>query len=198
MAVRSGLASIFLSRVIANTISRYVGRGNDDDSKGPAHRGFTLVELVCVLVLVSIIGGVMVGRLFDTEAYDERITRDALLSVARAAQQLALSRSNVDLYIQDLGSELRVSARVDGTEETGRSFRKAEVQIRSDTSAAGGPAGNCSEISSPITIAFDLFGELSNATPGGTYMGGVPICLNGNVTSLCISAAGFAHSGSCV
>lgn len=162
------------------------------------HEGFTLVELVSVLVMIAIVGGVLVGRLIDTDSYNERLTLDTLLSISRAAQQLAHSRSNVDLYIQDLGAEVRFSARVGGTEEAGRSFAKAEVQLTADMSAAGGPAGNCSEIVSPIVITFDSSGELLNAFPAGTYKDGFPICLNGNTANLCISPAGFAHLGSCV
>lgn len=138
------------------------------------------------------------SRFADPSTFDERLTSDQLLSVARTAQQLAYSRSDVDLYIQDLGNEVRASVRIAGTEQMGRSFPKSKVRLTADMSAAGGSAGVCSEILSPITLYFDPSGEVSDAYPSGIYSEGFPICLNGSTVSLCISPAGFAHIGSCV
>jgi hypothetical protein len=138
------------------------------------------------------------SRVVGTSTFDERLAGDQLLSVARTAQQLAYSRTSVDLHIQDLGTEVRASARIGGIEEVGRTFPKLEVQLTADMSAVGGSPGVCSEISSPITLQFDSNAELSGAYPSGNYNQGFPICLNGNTPNLCISPAGFAHLGSCV
>jgi MSHA pilin protein MshC len=161
-------------------------------------RGFTLVELVAVLIIASIIGSVVVPRFSNTASFDETLAHDQLISLARSAQQLSLARANVDLFFQDTGSELSVATRVGGTVQTSRIFPKNEVTITADTSAAGGTQGTCTAIGTPISVSFDASGELAGAYPSGTYSQGFPICLNGSSVSLCISPSGFAHSGSCV
>ena len=163
-----------------------------------AELGFTLVELVSVLVITGASATLVMSRFADSSTFDKRLASDQLLSIARTAQQVSYSRSSVDLYIQDLGTEVRVSVRIGGIEELGRTFPKSEVQLTADMSAVGGSAGTCSEISTPIALSFDSSGELSGAYPSGTYKDGFPVCLNGNTPGLCISPAGFAHLGSCV
>jgi len=161
-------------------------------------RGFTIVELVAAISIAAVLSLSVVPRFIDVKSLDEVIARDQLLSLARSAQQLSLSRANVDLYLQDTGSELNVATRVGGTVQTSRIFPKNEVTITADTSAAGGTPGTCAGIGTPISVVFDASGELAGAYPSGTYSEGFPICLNGSIVSLCISPSGFAHSGSCV
>ena len=61
-------------------------------------RGFTLVEMISVLVILGAISALVMSRLSDTGAFDERLARDQLLLIARTAHQLGFSRSSVDLY----------------------------------------------------------------------------------------------------
>jgi hypothetical protein len=134
----------------------------------------------------------------EVKAFDEVIARDQLASLARTAQQLGYSRSSVDLYFQDTGSEIKVAARVGGVEQASRTFPKSEVTITVDGTSTGGSPGVCGSLTSPITLQFDSNAEVSGAYPSGNYNQGFPICLNGNTPNLCISPAGFAHLGSCV
>ena len=172
--------------------------GNPVVMKKERGKGFTLVELVSVIALLGIIASVASSRFFDRDDFDRRIHSDQLLSLFRSVQQLAFSRDNVDLYIQDLGSEISFSSRVDGVESESRKFSKNEISIKLDTSGIGGEAGQCSGLSSTLTIAFSEDAELDEGYLGGTYENGFSVCLNGDNPSLCISPAGFAHLGSCV
>ena len=151
-----------------------------------------------MILVLAIISGYIASRSASVAGFDERLASEQLLTLARSAQQLSFSRPSVDIFVQDLGLEYRVAVRIDGSEEVARTFPKSEVQLTADMSAAGGSAGVCSAISSPITISYNSSGELSNAYSAGTYEDGFPICLNGNTPDLCISPAGFAHLGSCV
>jgi len=161
-------------------------------------RGFTLVEMISVLVILGAVSALVMSRLSDTGAFDERLARDQLLLIARTAHQLGFSRSSVDLYFQDTGSEIRIAARVGGVEQASRTFPKSEVTVTVDGTSTGGSPGVCSSLTSPITLQFDSNAEVSGAYPSGNYNQGFPICLNGNTPNLCISPAGFAHLGSCV
>ena len=161
-------------------------------------KGFTLVELAAVISIAAVLSFSVVPRFVDVKSFDEVIARDQLASLARTAQQLGYSRSSVDLFFQDVGSEVKVAARVGGVEQASRTFPKGEVTITVDGTSTGGSPGVCSGLTSPITLQFDSNAEVSGAYPSGNYNQGFPICLNGNTPNLCISPAGFAHLGTCV
>ena len=160
--------------------------------------GFTLVELVSVLMIAAVLAGTVLPRFFSVEVFTEVVVRDSMLSLMRETQQLSYSRTNVDLYIEDLGSEIRFSSRINGVSRASKAYPKNEISLTLDTSGTGGVAGVCATLSSPTTVAFNESGELDGAFPNGTYQSGFPICFNGNTPNICISPAGFAHLGSCV
>jgi len=61
--------------------------------KGPGAatcRGFSLIELVAVMVLVSILSIFAASKMTGTSGYDEYIVRDQLISALRFAQQHAM------------------------------------------------------------------------------------------------------------
>lgn len=60
---------------------------------GAANRsaGYTVVELVLVIVILAILGAVAGPRFFDNSAFDERAYRDELASTLRYAQKVAVA-----------------------------------------------------------------------------------------------------------
>ena len=149
-------------------------------------------------MIAATLAGTVIPRFFSAEAFNEVVVRDSLLSLLRETQQLSHSRTNVDLYIEDLGSEIRFSSRISGVIQKFKIYPKNEITLTLDTSATGGVAGVCSTLTSPTTVSFNESGELDGVFSNGPYQSGLPICINGNTASLCISPAGFAHLGSCV
>ena len=160
--------------------------------------GFTVVELVSVMVLLGLLGSFAVGRFNQSFAFDERLHSDRMLSFVRGSHLLAYSRADVGLYFSDVGPEIKLALLIGGVEKDSRSFPKSEVTIAVDGTSIGGSPGVCGSLTSPITLQFDSNAEVSGAYPSGNYNQGFPICLNGNTPNLCISPAGFAHLGSCV
>ena len=55
------------------------------------HAGYTIVELVLVLVIIAILGAVAGPRFFDNSAFDERAYLDELASSLRYAQKIAVA-----------------------------------------------------------------------------------------------------------
>ena len=151
--------------------------------------GFTLVELVSVILVLAIIGTMFAGSSTDPASFDGVVAKDGVLALSRSAQQSALGRANVQLTLTPSGSNIVVSSIVSGAVSTTRIFPSNEVAITADTVGSG---TSCSSISSTITLNFDSAGEIETVDDDG-----FPICLNGE-SSLCISPAGFAHEGACL
>jgi len=56
-----------------------------------SHGGYTIVELVLVMVIIAILGAVAGPRFFNNTAFDERAYLDELASALRYAQKIAVA-----------------------------------------------------------------------------------------------------------
>jgi len=80
--------------------------------------GFTLVELVVIIMLVGFIAAVAAPRFFGKSAFEERGVYDEVIAAARYAQKLAITnRCTVRLTLNSNGFTIRqsTSASVCGT-----------------------------------------------------------------------------------
>lgn len=59
----------------------------------PDHTGFTMVELIMVMVLVGILGAVAGSRFFDRQVFESRAYADQARSLIRYAQKLAIAQN---------------------------------------------------------------------------------------------------------
>ncbi|QIZ77916.1 type II secretion system protein [Ferrimonas lipolytica] len=62
-------------------------------------RGFTLIELVVTILLIAILAVTVAPRFFSSNAFDATITRDALITQLRAAQQASMAGQTCALAV---------------------------------------------------------------------------------------------------
>ena len=172
-------------------------------------RGFSVIELVVVIVLTGIVGMVVISRYGPPDSFEIQGAQDALLTTIRQAQQAALGRSNVSFTI-DSGAgtwEFAVSSGVDviSTQEVPSAGIKIETGSTvwtTDTCAAG---SSFNTAVGSFELEFDPEGNLASFNNTGVGLqsmsptfNGVRICLNDTVTySVCVSPAGYAYEGNC-
>lgn len=184
-------------------------------SKSKNQNGFTIVEIVIVLVILSILAATVFARFIDTGTFNSLIVRDQIISLARIGQQSSLGRADVTLTITPAAGTAPNSVTLE-VKEDGVVFQTVNLELSGVTLTGdvnklngsnqtppcdqdGGDVGITSL--APMIINFDELSDLEEVSVGGTFnsvTSAVRICLNNvPVDSVCISPAGFAYAGSC-
>ena len=166
----------------------------------PPGRGFTLVELISVMILLSILGIFAMARMTSPELFAPAVVSGAVAAEVRLARQLAAARRDavVSVTVDRLGGDwrMRISSDVDGVLRT--------ELVRADNTAlqvASGAASASLDAATALTLTFDHAGDLSTvligATPG-TPGSGVNLTVAGDSTrQVCVYPSGYAHAGAC-
>lgn len=138
--------------------------------------GFTLVELVLVLVLVGILSALGIGLIASPGGYSAFSARDQFVSSVNLATKLALSRSGdddtIELRIEESGSQWRFIV------DPGNRVRTAERENAT--------------LTRPVSIL--------SYTPQGRLDAGAPLefAFTGNSAHrACVLTSGFAYAGAC-
>ena len=132
-----------------------------------AQRGFTLVELILVMVVIGILAAVAGPRFFSRNVFDERIYFEQALAAARYAQKVAVAS----------GCEIRFE--LDGAGY--RLLHHAACGARAAESLVADPAGGAYQADNPqlvsvspaLRVVFNAHGGTSrqhSTTLAGTFM----------------------------
>lgn len=125
-------------------------------------RGFTLVELILVLVVIGILAAVAAPRFFDRNVFDERVYFEEVLSALRYAQKLAVaSGCRIRIHLDNSGYRLTYAEKCgDGATDPQAGERVANPSggdyQGEDTHGVG--------IEPASTITFDALGAASPVT----------------------------------
>lgn len=159
-----------------------------------------MVELVTVVLLLSIVAVVAMGRMVSPELHAPAVVSQALVAEVRFAQQVATSRQDalVSLTLDRAGSDwrLRVVSDVDGVLRT-EQLDAANTSINAVSGAAAANVG----AGSPLSVSFDHSGNLTAVLVGsssGTPATGVAVTVSGDTSrEICIYPSGYANQAAC-
>jgi len=169
--------------------------------------GFTIIEMIVAILLMTILGVVVMSRFADSNSLTGDVARDMIVSMSRTALQNSLGRSTVTLTITPSagGGEATIE-----TSDAGGTIRTETVSLRS-VSLSGDinitdscevtPGVSSISNAAPMTISFGTLGDIgvSGVTGNtGAVTSAVRICVNNLASdSVCVSPSGFAYAGDC-
>lgn len=179
---------------------------SQDDSIG--QYGFTIIEVIVALVIVSIVGAVFMARLGGANSFNGIVVRDQIVSLARMAQQSAFGRAGVELTVEPnvAGSEAIITATSDNGQLQRVVVPTTELLLSGDRdemdSCGTTPGGETINNANPFAIKFGRLGDVIASSGVASDSGDVEqtlrVCINNNPDlSVCISASGYAYAGDC-
>ena len=131
-------------------------------------RGFTLIELITVVILISVVSVTLFTRLGSINASNVQASRDDLIAALFFAQQTAMARSGVSLIV----SATSIDVRENGT------------SIKIDSKAY--PLNFSSAVTAiPITFVYDKLGR--------TTAGTIQLTSSGGSATITVETSGYAH-----
>ncbi|MEZ8548777.1 prepilin-type N-terminal cleavage/methylation domain-containing protein [Vibrio cyclitrophicus] len=159
----------------------------------PKSNGFTLVELIIVIIILGIISTFAASRFTGTSSYSTFTAQEQTISVIRQIQvnrmqsNVSAANDSFRLAINSdcLGSVSACSLNLSNSAQKSQADARSDYVRESDIS-----------FSSPNTIVeFDLLGNPSVST-------GVSITINSTTTSnsaqVCINSQGYVREGACL
>mgnify|MGYP006212879619 CR=1 FL=1 len=133
-------------------------------------KGFTLIELIAVLVVVSVVSLTIGNKFYNSSFAFVQASRDDIIAALFFAQQTAMARDNI---------QLSITANTINVTENGNPIR-----IHSDAYPLALPSGvNVTAV--PSTYSYDKLGK---TTPGS-----ITVSRDGVSATITVEASGYAH-----
>lgn len=162
--------------------------------------GFTIVELITVIILLGILSIVALAKFVEPSAYAPSIVTHGLVAEGRMAQQIAVSRVDavVSLTLDKLGDDWRVqvSTDVDGVLRNNL-FEAENTTLQASSGAAIATLDATTQLLVTYAHSGDLSGVQIGASAGDAAMG-VELALSGDSNrQICIYPSGYTSDDAC-
>ncbi len=170
-----------------------------DDSVG----GFTVVELIAVLLLMGILAATATSRMVGSNAYAPAFVAQQLIAIGRLAQQTALSRQDavVSLDVDQNAGDWRFRVLVDDGASVVTAHEERADLANTTLTVSNGALNVPLGPTTSLHLVFDGVGGLSAGAAAATVLNaatGVNLTASGDSTSsVCIGSTGHAYRGTC-
>ena len=155
-------------------------------------QGFTLIELVMVIIILGILSYGAVGLFATRDAFTPAIVKNQFISSARLAQQAALARqmnTPVRLVINQTASQVIFDVVQGTTILNSRAVDRDGSALNVATTPFVNTCGSYTT-SFPVSISFN-----GNGDTGANWHA----CVAGQVSyNLCVAPTGYAHESTCL
>ncbi|PIE44077.1 MAG: hypothetical protein CSA50_02095 [Gammaproteobacteria bacterium] len=165
-----------------------------------ANKGFTLIELIAVIIILGILSRVPIGLFATTDSVEANIVKNQLLASLRSAQQLALSRQNltatgsVAMNMNLVSGNWVFSTTYhDATSPDAVTFDVVEIKNRNTTLRYSSShfSGGCTAMAAATSLTVEFDGN-GNVKTGDRLR----ICIVGDqAINVCVASSGFAYEG---
>jgi len=164
-------------------------------------KGFTLIELIVVIILISIISAVGMGLFSSTDQYSARLASDRWLAGLRLAQRLSLQKQNatnlVVMTVSNSADEWDLSIDQAGVNLSEFVIEKEQLDIRVSTTEFSNSCSTLTAVTFPYSLNFNGYGNLVTAARAQVSTN-TRLCFIGAQTmDVCISPSGYAYEGLC-
>ncbi len=138
-----------------------------------ASRGFTMIELVTVLVIIGIISAVALPRFFSADSFNDRGFYTEVINAMRFSQQLAVA-INCNTRVVLNSNSYNITLDDDPSTCSGNSFT---TPARNPVTGESGFSGSSSNVSiTPATVTFNALGAVASDTT--ITVGGRSFCIH--------------------
>lgn len=164
--------------------------------------GFTLIELIMVIVLISVISALGIGLIPSAQNYKSPLFTDQLLNALRTSQRIALLRENpsdaLSLNISRDSSEFHLQIMQSGSQVDLISIEHGGAMLAFSNTDFTTPCANLVATALPVVIYFNGAGDLTDASRVQSNLN-LRVCIIASpARDLCIAPSGYAYAGSCI
>lgn len=165
--------------------------------------GFTIVELVTVLLLLGILSAFAVSKLMGASSFRPSLVVQESMALLRFSLSQAQARQDlgISFVLDQSGSDWRFRVLAD---RTGSAAELRTAMIAHSDAAIrvlNGVGQTHLDSSTALVIDFDGLGSIVSSTAGATVLNpdlGIGLEVSGDATfNLCVAPGGFAFRGAC-
>lgn len=155
-------------------------------------RGFTLIELVMILVIVGILSVAVVPRYFSTPTYNKQVFYDEIINSVRYARKLAVG-SGTHVQVSVTSTSITLQRRTEGANCAAATFTAiTDPATQSSGYVKQAPSGVTLTFSADWPIYFDGLGRALRASTCAVISSDTITVVGGNTTTV-VGETGFVQ-----
>ena len=164
-------------------------------------KGFTLIELIVVIVLLSVLSAVGIGLFSAPSQYSARLAADQFLTQLRTAQRLALIKQDpvnlLTLTANQNTNNWNMILTQGVTTVNTFDIERVDTNVRTSTSDFSSACSALPLMAFPAAFYFDGYGNAVNSSRVQANTNR-RICFQSTSTvEVCIGPSGYAYEGTC-